>query len=240
MPWCPTCKSEYREGFMICADCGGELVDDKTYEKLEAERRIQKQSADELQAADEEQLFQNMADEGQLFQNPANVVHPIYRDNSRRASENRSSGWILLVLGSLGLAGVGLGILGVIPLKFGNIYLTYGVMTAIFLLFFIAGAMSIKDAGIFEKKAESENSLKDILLEWCRENLHGDELDRQIGAEEILVQEILYLKRFECIKGKLNHQFVNLEQGFLDNLIENCVYDMVFGEMGTSKEKITS
>lgn len=38
MPWCPKCKTEYREGFTICVDCNTELVDqlDATddYEKL--------------------------------------------------------------------------------------------------------------------------------------------------------------------------------------------------------------
>jgi hypothetical protein len=27
MPWCPKCKSEYREGFETCTDCGANLVD---------------------------------------------------------------------------------------------------------------------------------------------------------------------------------------------------------------------
>ena len=26
MPWCPNCKTEYREGIKVCADCGAELV----------------------------------------------------------------------------------------------------------------------------------------------------------------------------------------------------------------------
>lgn len=28
MPWCPNCKSEYREGFDKCNDCGEKLVDE--------------------------------------------------------------------------------------------------------------------------------------------------------------------------------------------------------------------
>ena len=27
MPWCPKCKSEYREGFKTCGECGVALVD---------------------------------------------------------------------------------------------------------------------------------------------------------------------------------------------------------------------
>ena len=35
MPWCPKCKTEYREGFRVCADCGGELVDEEQFRELE-------------------------------------------------------------------------------------------------------------------------------------------------------------------------------------------------------------
>jgi hypothetical protein len=27
MPWCPKCKTEYREGFTVCSDCGSPLVE---------------------------------------------------------------------------------------------------------------------------------------------------------------------------------------------------------------------
>ena len=35
MPWCPNCKTEYREGIKVCADCGAALVAEL---KEEAER----------------------------------------------------------------------------------------------------------------------------------------------------------------------------------------------------------
>ncbi len=28
MPWCPSCREEYRQGFKTCIDCGAELVDE--------------------------------------------------------------------------------------------------------------------------------------------------------------------------------------------------------------------
>ena len=44
MPWCPKCKSEYREGFTVCADCGGVLVDEDQFLKLEEERAAAEQA----------------------------------------------------------------------------------------------------------------------------------------------------------------------------------------------------
>lgn len=35
MSWCPNCKSEYREGFTKCSECGAELV-----EELEIEKKV--------------------------------------------------------------------------------------------------------------------------------------------------------------------------------------------------------
>ena len=34
MPWCPNCKNEYKEGILVCSDCGAELV-----ESLEEDER---------------------------------------------------------------------------------------------------------------------------------------------------------------------------------------------------------
>jgi len=37
MPWCPNCKSEYRDGFTTCVDCGIKLVDKLPQEKVQEE-----------------------------------------------------------------------------------------------------------------------------------------------------------------------------------------------------------
>ena len=39
MPWCPKCKTEYREGFTVCADCGSELVKEQPVEERKTSRR---------------------------------------------------------------------------------------------------------------------------------------------------------------------------------------------------------
>jgi predicted amidophosphoribosyltransferase len=33
LPWCPDCKTEYREGFSVCSDCGAALAGDYPQER---------------------------------------------------------------------------------------------------------------------------------------------------------------------------------------------------------------
>ena len=68
------------------------------------------------------------------------------------------------------------------------------------------------------------------MLKWCCENLTIDNIDSQIENADELSEEILYFKRYEVIKKMMNRQFMNLDQGFLEKLIDDEVYDMVFDE----------
>ena len=284
MPWCPKCKSEYRDGFTVCADCGSRLVEEKhsensvslTFgeaEQMEAladflrysgirdiqhreddsdgqvELLVSRQEFEKASAAVRVFLLQEnrrlSAESGE--EENAGHVEPeeaeylreaaaarrtlrsstLYQDSSQKADNNRSSGWMLLIIGFLGLVMVALGTAGVIRLQLSNSYLFYGVMGAIFLLFLVAGAISIKNATIFARKAESENSLRSTMLDWCREALNAEEIDEQVKVEGI-PEEVMYFNRTAYIKERLNHQFVNLDQDFLDQFVDDHVYGMIF------------
>ena len=235
MPWCPKCKTEYREGFTVCADCGSELVDEEP-----EDFSVEEGPEDELREPERQEGQYQEAAEGEAgpAEEPADLesmgAEPerrtgLYQDSSERASDNRSSAWILLGLGILGLVVVVLGVTKILPLRSGNPYLLYGVMGAIFILFVVAGVVSMKNARIFEKKAESENSLRQTLLDWCRENLNAADIDAAVCAGEAS-KEIAYFRRSSYIKERLNHQFVNLNQGFLDRFIDDYVYEEIFEE----------
>ncbi len=46
MPWCLKCKSEYRDGFIVCADCGSELVSKERFEELAVQEIAEKERAE--------------------------------------------------------------------------------------------------------------------------------------------------------------------------------------------------
>lgn len=157
-----------------------------------------------------------------------------YRDSSTSAEDNKSSGWILLIVGVAGLIFVVLGMTGVIPIKFTNPYLFYGVLIAIFLLFTVMGVVSMFNAKKFESSAKNEKSIKQSLIEWSLENLSAEDIDNKanlngFSLEEMPIEE-KYFRRAAVIRVLLNAQFINLDQGLLDSVIDNDIYDKVFGE----------
>ena len=159
----------------------------------------------------------------------------LYLNSSTRAEENRSSAWTLLLVGVLGMVFVILGITGVLPVHIGNTYMFYGVMSAVFILFLVMGVVSMKNAKIFDKKAESENTLKDTMIQWYQENLSADSVDAEIEDAKNTTDELLYFKRVQKLKEKFNHQFMNLDQAFLEHFIDEEVYEHVFPD-GEEKE----
>lgn len=52
MPWCPNCKTEYRQGIQVCADCGATLVDELPKEIEEVALYTLEKEADAQKAVD--------------------------------------------------------------------------------------------------------------------------------------------------------------------------------------------
>ena len=151
-----------------------------------------------------------------------------YLNSAQKAEDNRSSAWTLLLVGGIGMVVMILGILDLLPFQVGNPYMFYGVMSAVFILFIVMGFVSMKNAKFFAKNAESENNLKNTVLDWCRENIKADEIDAKIQYADQLEEEVLYLQRYQIMKYMINHQFMNLDQTLVERMIDDEVYDMVF------------
>ncbi len=229
-------KGGYQGGYVFGAGYQGVPVQTAPMEEVapvQLQENISKQ-ADESHMDVSKQPGEQPADAPQQPQAPQAARRSTsgrYVDSADRAEDNRSSAWTLLIVGGLGIIVMILGIAGVLPFKVGNPYMFYGVMSAVFILFLVMGIVSFKNAKFFAEKAESENSLKDTLLQWCEENLTAEKVDmqlRMVGISDVAEEE-MYFRRYEMIKYMMNHQFMNLDQAFLEKLIDDTVYDMVYG-----------
>jgi len=199
------------------------------------ERLMQQEQEKAIANATPEQLeaMKKMAAAAQAQRRGASV----YQSSAKKVEENKASAWSLILIGGIGAVGIALCLLGVIPgiSNSRGTYLFFGVLGALCLIFLIMGFVSFRNAKGYEKDAESENSLKASLEAWCKENLKGEDIDRYIMMRNPGIDpDTLFFPRNELIKARINHQFMNLDQAFLERFVDDVVYEMVFPEDGNS------
>ena len=154
----------------------------------------------------------------------------VYEDASQKAESFRSGAWVLILVGAAGLVLLALILAGILPLRLTGLSgaLSGLVMGALFLVFFISGLSSLKTSRRLEEKAREESDLRRELLRWCRENLSAETVDesiRDLPASE----EERYFKRTERIGGLIAQNFLNLEEGWLEGLVDE-IYTELFDE----------
>ncbi len=157
------------------------------------------------------------------------VVDTSYMGSAERAAENRSSGWSLFIVGGLGLVMIVLGLAGILPFSVGNPIMFYGVLGVMFVIFILLGFMSMKNAKQYAEAAKEEDELQRTLLDWCAANFDAAQIDAKINAlGEEAQEELIYFKRYDYMKSRINREFLNVDQPFLDRLIDEKIYDSVF------------
>ncbi len=189
-----------------------------------------KETDSEIQFSEEAHLPEDMANAVHLGQ----MLHPeekqgVYEEASKKAEEFKSGAYTLLVVGVLGLIVLALLISGVLPVRLNPAtqFLTCLVMGGMFLLFIVMGVLSFRSYKVQAKKAVRESSLKEELVRYCRENLNAQKIDEGAMFQEEEAQEIRYFKRTEEMKRLISENFLNLEEGYLDNFVDE-IYPQIF------------
>lgn len=227
MGWCPKCKYEYKEGIKVCADCGSELVDDLSL-VLDKNDEIEDIDPNDLIALAES--FELTMDEEDYTDIP-NVEHinksGVYVNNQEKAEENKTSAFTLISVGVIGLVLIALFFFDILPInlpKF-NKYMITGVMGAMFLLFFVMGLVSLRNFKVFKNNASTENRLSDEIKNWCKNNFNKETVDSKFDFKDE-PDEIRYFQRFKYIKDNINSQFMNLDEAYVDRLVDEIYSDI--------------
>lgn len=154
----------------------------------------------------------------------------VYINNEERAEENRTSAYTFLIVGGVGFIAIVLFFIGVIDIKVSltSKYMITGVMGVLFLLFIVMGIISMKNFKTFKRKACKENNLTIEIKKWCMENFRQEEIDSLLEIAE-QIEEEKYFQRFDHMKNAIKNQFMNLDESYLDRLVEE-IYPEVFEE----------
>ena len=153
-----------------------------------------------------------------------------YVDSAERAEENRSSAWVLLLVGGVGLVIIILNLCNVIQLPFTGFtkYMFSGLMGALCIIFVVSGFISIKKTKTYTNAASVEKDNKKKIIEWCKENEVADKINMAIENEfPNLPEEEVYFKRYEGLKFFIYKNFNSMSVPFLEHVIDE-IYDTLF------------
>ncbi len=242
MAWCPVCKCEYKKGITKCAECKVDLVD--SLEKKGYEPIFEQEDKDTYDSLGFKEVTENknvhfidreanIAGVKMALATKAKKDTSVYRSSKELAAENKSSAYILLPVGILGIVAIILIWFDVIPLYSGitSKIITSTVMGALFLVFIVMGIMSLKNAKKLDEEATKEGDLSKEIMKYFSENLSAKIVDEKIMDSQWneIQEEEKYFKRLECIKECITSQFMNLEENYVDFMCDE-IYTKFYEE----------
>jgi len=206
--WCPKCKSEYRDGITVCAQCNVPLVDELT---PDMDISVLEGRIDALKRTDGMSNLRELSDGNHS-----------YVEKKTKYEDMKSTASAFLLVGTAGLILLALVYAGVIPLQFAPyMKVMLGiVMGGLFLLFVGVGVKSaLKLKGLGEAVAAEQRD-QDAATQWFFKNFTADTLDEAAGVSVSDDMQQLYFLRYAAMRQALAGQFPDYDAAFLDYLIE--------------------
>ena len=153
----------------------------------------------------------------------------VYVSKESKKEETKSTAYSFLlvsVFGFIALISFATGVLPVHVADYMKIMLCI-VMGVMLLIFFVIGIVSLRQLKTLGTQAEKENDLSSEIISWFTSTYSAKDIDESMD-EEVFDQD-LYFKRYEIMTRFLSKQYPDLEETFLDHLVEE-LYGKLFEE----------
>lgn len=144
-----------------------------------------------------------------------------YTKKSIKLEDARSSSWLFIAFGIIGLLAIAAVWLGIIPLSMAlymKVLYTI-VLGALFLIFLILGIYYKKKIRILESETRKEERLSKEIITWITTEYPLNTLDDLISADT-LPSEQLYFERYEKIASLIREKYQLQDENYLDYLVE--------------------
>lgn len=153
----------------------------------------------------------------------------VYVSKESKKEETKSTAYSFLLVSILGFIALILFATEVLPVHVADYMkiMLCIVMGVMLLIFFVIGIVSLRQLKTLGTQAEKENDLSSEIISWFTSTYSAKDIDESMD-EEVFDQD-LYFKRYEIMSRFLSKQYPDLEETFLDHLVEE-LYGKLFEE----------
>ena len=147
----------------------------------------------------------------------------VYVSKESKKEETKSTAYSFLLVSVFGFIALILFATGVLPVHVADYMkiMLCIVMGVMLLIFFVIGIVSLRQLKTLGTQAEKE------IISWFTSTYSAKDIDESMD-EEVFDQD-LYFKRYEIMTRFLSKQYPDLEETFLDHLVEE-LYGKLFEE----------
>lgn len=176
---------------------------------------------DTTPSSESEDKYSTMFDEEELeniieSRKPKAFIPPAYVKKEDQFRDLKSTAFTFFFVSLLGIVILVLNAVGVISLFAG--IMPYIVMGGLFIAFLYIGFNTYAKSKKVEKEITSENDLTGSIEKWLNQNITKANLD---SIDEVETNpEISFFKKLDYMKELIIDQFGDLDDGYLDHLVE--------------------